>query len=236
MALLPLKIEAACLGRRGRRWIGPIDLELAGVGTTVVIGPNGSGKTSLLRMMHGLDRLREGTLRWSCPLDEARSKQAFVFQSPIMLRRSALENLVYPLRLSGLSRKDARGEAKLWLDRVGLFRAANRDALRLSGGERQKLALARALIRRPEVLFLDEPCAALDGRATREIEAILKEASVAGTRLVMSTHDMGQARRLADEVIFVLGGRGHEYTPADRFFDAPATTKAAAFLSGDIVE
>lgn len=236
MALLPLQIEGACLGRRGRRWIGPVDLELGGSGTTIVIGPNGSGKTSLLRMMHGLERLREGTLQWSCPLEEARSKQAFVFQSPIMMRRSALENLAYPLRLGGMARKEAQAEATVWLERVELSKAANRDALRLSGGERQKLALARALIRCPEVLFLDEPCAALDGRATREIEAILQDASAAGTRLVMSTHDMGQARRLADEVIFVLGGRVHEYSPAARFFDQPETPQAAAFLRGDIVE
>ncbi|CUH77731.1 Glutamine transport ATP-binding protein GlnQ [Tritonibacter multivorans] len=236
MALLPLKIEGACLGRRGRRWIGPVDLELAGQGTTIVIGPNGSGKTSLLRMMHGLERLREGSLRWSCPLEEARRKQAFVFQTPIMMRRSVLDNLAYPLRLGGMDRKAAQAEAEAWLDRVDLAPAARRDALRLSGGERQKLALARALIRSPEVLFLDEPCAALDGRATREIEAILQGASTSGTRLVMSTHDMGQARRLADEVIFVLGGRVHEYSPADRFFDQPETPQASAFLRGDIVE
>ena len=236
MALLPLKIEGACLGRRGRRWIGPVDLELAGQGTTIVIGPNGSGKTSLLRMMHGLERLRDGSLQWACPLEEARRGQAFVFQSPIMMRRSVLENLAYPLRLGGVTRKAAQAEAEAWLDRVGLAQAARRDALRLSGGERQKLALARALIRRPEVLFLDEPCAALDGRATREIEAILQDASAGGTRLVMSTHDMGQARRLAGEVIFVLAGRVHEYSPADRFFDQPETPQAAAFLRGDIVE
>lgn len=236
MGLLPLQIRGACLGRRKRQWIGPIDLDISGQGTTIVIGPNGSGKTSLLRMMHGLQRLSAGEITWACPLVEARRKQGFVFQAPIMMRRSVMDNVTYPLTLTGMDRRAAQAAGAEWLARVGLGDAARRDALRLSGGERQKLALARALIRDPEILFLDEPCAALDGRATREIEEILQAAVAAGTRLVMSTHDMGQARRLGDEVVFMLHGRIHETGPAPTVFTQPRTPQAAAFLRGDIVE
>ena len=106
----------------------------------------------------------------------------------------------------------------------------------LSGGEQQKLAIARALITDPALVFLDEPTASLDGRAMREIEAILHTAKADGTRLILSTHDMGQARRIADTVVFMLGGKVHETGPANSFFDAPNTPEARAFLKGDIVE
>ncbi len=130
----------------------------------------------------------------------------------------------------------ARASASDWARRFGLGDALQRPAPVLSGGEKQKLALARALIRRPDILFLDEPCANLDGRATREIEALLQVARDAGTRIVMATHDMGQARRLASEVVFMYDGRVHETGPARRFFETPATAQAAAFINGDIVE
>ncbi len=236
MTMFPMQAQGATVRRRGKVLIGPVDLSLQGQGVSVVIGPNGAGKTSLLRMLHGIARLREGRIDWACPTDEARRKQAFVFQSPVMLRRSVRDNLAYPLRLAGQSRREARAMAEDWAGRVGLGDMVRRPATVLSGGERQKLALARALIREPELLFLDEPCASLDGRATREIEAILQGATERGTRLIMSTHDMGQARRLATEVIFVLRGRVHEFAPADHFFEAPETPQAQAFIKGDIVE
>ena len=231
--MLPLQVRGAEIRRRGKRLVGPIDLVLDGAGPTIVIGPNGAGKTTLL---HGLERAAEGSVTWELPAVETRARQAFVFQTPIMMRRSVLDNIAYPLRLSGTPGRDARARAAIWAGRVGLAGKEALPARVLSGGERQKLALARALIREPEVLFLDEPCANLDGRSVREIETILRDAVSRGTRLVMSTHDMGQARRLAAEVIFLLHGRIHEQAPAAAFFDAPATAEAAAFLKGEIVE
>lgn len=235
-ALFPLRLEGAVLRRQGKRLVGPVDLELQGDGVTMVIGPNGSGKTSLLRLMHGIARLGAGRITWACDPQEARQRQAFVFQAPVMMRRSVRDNLIYPLRIAGMPRREARAMAEHWAEKVGLGYALDRRAPVLSGGERQKLAIARALIRQPEVLFLDEPCAALDGRAMREVEAILRDAAASGTRLIMSTHDMGQARRLADEVVFLLAGRLHEFARAAAFFDAPGTDEARAFLRGDIVE
>ncbi len=236
MQLFPLVAQGAQVRRRGKVLVGPVDLSLRGQGTSIIIGPNGAGKTTLLKMLHGIVRMNGGSLDWACPLEEAQKHQAFVFQTPVMMRRSVIENIAYPLRLTGLSRRQARAQAADWAARVGLGEILERQATMLSGGERQKLALARALVRAPQVLFLDEPCAALDGRATREIEEILVHAAGSGTRLIMSTHNMGQARRLADEVIFVLQGRIHEFGPAAEFFAGPETAQARAFLNGDIVE
>ena len=235
-AILPLTVEGALTRRHGKVLVGPVDLTLGPDGVTIVIGPNGAGKTSLLRMLHGIARLGAGRLAWNCSENEARKRQAFVFQTPAMLRRSVRDNLVFPLQLHGVARAEARERAADWAERVGLGYAFMRPATVLSGGERQKLAIGRALIREPEVLFLDEPCASLDGRATREIEDILREAAAAGTRLVMSTHDMGQARRLATEVLFLVGGKIVEHGSSPAFFDTPKTARASAFLRGDIIE
>lgn len=234
--MLPLVVEGAVTRRRGKVLVGPVDLRLGETGITIVIGPNGAGKTSLLRMLHGIARLHEGRIDWACSEQEARERQAFVFQTPVMLRRSVQDNLAYPLRLMGMQRAEARARAARMAEKVGLSYALKRPATVLSGGERQKLALGRALIRAPEVLFLDEPCASLDGRAMREVEAILQTAASEGTRLIMSTHNMGQARRLASEVVFLLGGKIHEQGVAPDFFVAPKTAQASAFLNGDIVE
>lgn len=234
--LLPLRIQSAQVRRRGKILVGPVDFILEGVGVTIVIGPNGAGKTSLLRMMHGLDRLSKGDASWSVPLEDARKRQAFVFQNPTMMRRDVRDSIAFSLTLIGVPKRKARAEAERWAERVGLGDLLGLNASVLSGGERQKLALARALIREPEVLFLDEPCASLDGRATREIEEILARAVEEGTRIVMSTHNMGQAKRLADDVVFMLNGLIHEHSRAAEFFDKPKTEQAGAFVKGDIVE
>lgn len=234
--LFPLRLRGAESRRRGKRLVGPVDLDLAGGGPCLILGPNGAGKTSLLRLIHGAARLSGGEIRWACPQDEARRAQAFVFQKPILLRRSVRDNLAYPLRCRGQSRQAAHAAAEDWAGRVGLADMLARPATALSGGEQQKLAIARALTTAPRLLFLDEPCASLDGRATREIEAILRTASESGTKLVMSTHDLGQARRLASEILFMAGGRLVEHRPATDFFERPDTAQARAFLNGDIVE
>ncbi|MEL7255502.1 MAG: ATP-binding cassette domain-containing protein [Pseudomonadota bacterium] len=235
-SLFPLTVEGAKTSRRGTVLVGPVDLDIDGQGTTVVVGPNGSGKTSLLALLHGTNRLTGGQITWNAPMEEARAAQAFVFQRPVMLRRSVIDNIAYPLQVRGVPRKAARAAAQDWAARVGLSSMLERPARSLSGGEQQKLALARAMIADPKVLFLDEPCAALDGRATREIEAILADVRAGGTKLILSTHDLGQARRLADDIIFLLHGRVHEQGPAGAFFAGPHTQEAQAFLRGDIVE
>ncbi len=222
---------------RGKVLVGPIDLCITRSGFTILMGPNGAGKTTLLRLMHGLQRLSGGELIWNRPQSQVRDRQAFVFQSPVMMRRSVIDNIAYPLILHGTDKAEARTRAAELGADMGLGELLHRPAPVLSGGEKQKLSLARALIRAPEILFLDEPCANLDGRATREIEAILQTAQAGGTRIVMSTHNMGQARRLAHDVVFMYGGNVHECAGVDAFFgDAPKTPEAAGFINGDIVE
>lgn len=235
VSLFPLTADGLIIERNEKRILGPFDLTLKQGGLTVVLGPNGAGKSTLLRALHGLEKPTRGRIRYACPRPEAFKQQAFVFQSPVLLRRTVLGNLAYPLRIHGVSKQDAERKAKNWLERLGLAERAQLRASSLSGGERQKLALARALIRKPELLFLDEPCASLDGHATQEIEALLQEAKTQGTRILMTTHDLGQAKRLADDVLFLHEGSCLEAAPAARIFTEPQTKQAAAFLKGDLV-
>lgn len=236
MSILPLVVKDAVVRRRGKVLVGPVSAEIETDGLTIVMGPNGAGKTTLLRLLHGMERISKGQLKWQVPEPKARAAQAFVFQTPILMRRSTLDNVAYPLEVHGVTGKEARARAETWLARVGLADSAGKPAHVLSGGERQKMALARALIREPQILFLDEPCANLDGRATREFEEILATTRAEGTRIVMATHDIGQARRLAEDIWFVHHGLIHEAGPAETFFTTPKTLEARAFLQGDIVE
>lgn len=231
-----VQLTDVCVKRRGKPILGPISLGLAGTGFTIVLGPNGAGKTTLLKVLHGVERLSSGTVVWAGGDVAARQEQAYVFQRPIMLRRSVRQNLAYPLHLLGMPKAEIAGKVAEWAARIGLEEVLDHPAPRLSGGEKQKLALGRALIRAPRVLFLDEPCASLDGRSTREIETVLRGAHASGTRIVMTTHDLGQARRLASDVVFVLNGKLHEQGRAPDVFEAPGTAEAKAFFQGDIVE
>ena len=229
-------LREAVVRKRGKTIIGPIDLSLPPEGFTILLGPNGSGKTTLLRLLHGVERLSSGQLVWTTPEATARASQAYVFQSPTILRRSVAQNLAYPLQLVKTPKARIATQVAEWAARIGLESALERYAPRLSGGEKQKLALARALIRQPDVLFLDEPSANLDGRATREIEALLIDTHRQGTRIIMATHDLGQARRLASDVMFMYRGQLRERGTAPGILERPESPQLHAFLSGDIVD
>lgn len=234
--ILPVSLNDVTVRKRGKTLLGPVDLLLGTQGFTIVLGPNGAGKTTLLKALHGLERLSQGAVTWSAPPDEVRTKQAYVFQTPVMLRRSVRANLAYPLTLLKHSKAEIDRAVTFWAKQIDLTDLLDQPATRLSGGERQKLAMARALIREPEILFLDEPCSNLDGRSVREIEALLKAAQAAGTRIVMATHDLGQAKRLATEVVFLFRGKILEKAPAPQVFDTPQTAQLRLFLNGDILE
>jgi tungstate transport system ATP-binding protein len=219
--MLPLRLREASF----LHIIKPLSLEIEAGPSTVILGANGAGKSVLMRLMHGLVPPTAGSVSW-----RASGRQAMVFQRPVMLRRSALANVAYALALAG---QDERGAMDA-LKEVGLAHLAHRPARTLSGGEQQRLALARAWALHPEVLFLDEPTASLDPSATREIEAVIRAFDAAGTKIVMATHNLGQARRLGDEVIYLHQGRVLERASAERFFSRPATAEAAAFIKGEL--
>jgi len=216
----------------GHTLLHEISLTLAGDAATVVLGPNGAGKSLLLRLCHGLIAPSTGRILWA---GDAAKGQAMVFQRPVLLRRSVAANLSYPLRLLGLGREERERRVAEALAMAGLTPLADRYARSLSGGEQQRLALARAWVRRPGVLFLDEPTANLDPAATRQVEAIVKRFRDSGTKVLMSTHDLGQARRLAEEVLFLHRGRLLEQAPAAHFFAGPATAEACAFVRGELL-
>lgn len=210
-----------------------IRLEISRGRRTVLIGPNGAGKSTLLKVMMGLMAPSRGTVELARAASGMPLQRAFVFQTPVMLRRSAAENVRFALTSAGLPAGMA--DALALLEQVGLAGLADRPARRLSGGEKQRLAIARALARRPALLLLDEPTASLDPAQTLAVEAIIAAAAARGVTIVMATHDLGQARRLADDIVFLSRGRIVEHGRADRFFDGPQTSEARRFLAGELV-
>jgi len=236
-SILPLVLDNVVFAVGAARLIDGLSFTLDRGPRTVILGPNGAGKSLTLRLCHGLIAPGAGRLTWrgdGGAVSPAR-RQAMVFQSPVMLRRSALANVVYGLAVNGVARRRRRDLAMAALDRVGLANLAERSARALSTGEQQRLALARAWALRPEVLFLDEPTANLDPAATRAVEAIIDAVHGSGTKIVMTTHDLAQARRLADEVLFLHHGRLVERAPAEAFFNRPVSPEARAFIKGELL-
>jgi tungstate transport system ATP-binding protein len=225
--LTPGPILLTLAGAAVSGMLQPTRLQLAAGPPTVLLGPNGSGKTTLLKLAMGLIQPTAGRVIRS------NLRHAFMFQKPVMLRRTAAANIAFALTTANQP-ADADQIGTL-LDRVGLAAMGDRPARKLSGGEQQRLALARALAQAPDLLFLDEPTASLDPAATRAVEAIITTITNQGIKIVMATHDLGQARRLAGDVLLLVSGRVVEHTSAAAFFSAPTTDTARRFLAGDLV-
>lgn len=238
LGLLPLELDTVVFRAADRNLIDGISLRFEKGPPTVILGPNGAGKSLLLRLCHGLLEPTAGRVMWqgAGARDAAlrRFAQGMVFQKPVLLRRSVIANVLFPLKLRGLPAAARFAKAMAALERVGLVHLADRPARVLSGGEQQRLALGRAAALEPQVLFLDEPTANLDPAATRQVEDIVKSIAESGTKIVMTTHDLGQARRLAGDVVFLHRGRVAERKAADDFFAAPASAEAHAFLNGEL--
>jgi tungstate transport system ATP-binding protein len=236
-ALMPLTIEGLGLTVTGRALVAIESLTIRAGGPSVILGPNGAGKSVLLRLLHGLLAPTAGTVRWNGRTADARlsRRQAMVFQRPVLLRRSVAANVDYALKALGIPRTRRPGLVAEALERAGLSDRARQAARTLSGGEQQRLALVRALATNPDVLFLDEPTASLDPASTLMIERLVAEAADQGTKVILVTHDIGQARRLAAEVIFLHRGRVVEQTEAAAFFTEPGSREARAFLAGELV-
>lgn len=234
-SILPLRLCEVGLRVDGTELLKDVSFELQHGAPTVLLGPNGAGKTLLLKLCHGLLIPSSGTLRWlGRESADARLHHAMVFQKPVLLRRSVAANLEYALIARNVCRAERRARVARVLHETGLATVAHRAARSLSGGEQQRLALARALALAPEVLFLDEPTANLDPAASIAVEKLIQTIAEQGTKVFISTHDLPQARRLASEVLFLHRGQLLERSPARAFFDQPASSAAAAFVRGEL--
>ncbi|MFP6744694.1 MAG: phosphate ABC transporter ATP-binding protein [Alphaproteobacteria bacterium] len=234
--ILPLTLDGVCFDAGGTRLIHELSFTLKQGMRSVILGPNGAGKSLTLRLCHGLLRPSAGSVRWANHgANQSLKRQAMVFQTPVVLRRSVAANVSYALAINGVPRRQRKERVEQALERVGLDALARRSARALSIGEQQRLALTRAWALEPEVLFLDEPTANLDPTATRAVEAVIDEINRTGTKIVMTTHSLGQARRLADEVLFIHRGRLVDHAPADGFFAGAQSPEAAAFLRRELI-
>lgn len=233
---MPLDVTAVEYARNGRTLLTGLDFRLAPGRVSVVLGPNGAGKSLLLRLLMGSIVPDAGRICWNgrSPA-QCRAQLGMVLQTPVMLRRSAIANVEFALARAGVPARRRRSTAEAALERAGLSPLARQSATRLSGGEAQRLSIVRAWVQEPRVLLLDEPCANLDPYSAARIEELVREIHAGGTRIVLSTHDLSQARRLADEVLFLADGHLCEHAPADDFFARPASPKAQAFLQGELV-
>ncbi|MDQ2780672.1 MAG: ATP-binding cassette domain-containing protein [Pseudomonadota bacterium] len=206
-----------------------VDLRLHRGERLVLVGPNGSGKTTLLRLLHGVLPCLGTRVAHQHSLCAA-----MVFQRPFFLSLSARFNVWLGLWLQGVPRAERGPRCAEALERVGLAKQAGRSARELSGGQQQRLALARAWALRPQVLYLDEPTASLDPNAKREVEELIEQIAAAGVTIVMSTHNLGQAKRLATRVICLDAGRIVADLPVEQFFNGPLPPAAAQFLKGEL--
>jgi tungstate transport system ATP-binding protein len=235
--VLPVTASGLSIERQGRRLIDVPEITVSGSALSVILGPNGAGKSLLLRVLCGLVEPDGGRVLWGGvkPARALRLRVGLVFQTPMLLRRSALANIVYALRLAGVPWRERKARAQTALDHAGLAELAHAPARLLSGGEQQRLQVVRAMSVAPDILFLDEPTASADPASTAAVEGLVRRAATSGTKIVLVTHDLGQARRMADEVIFMNRGRIVERAPAAAFFQAPQSAAARAYLAGQIV-
>ena len=232
--ILPLQVDALAFQVGELSVLREVSFRIEPGSRNIVLGPNGAGKSVLLRLLHGLLAPTAGRVSWAAA--NAGRAQAMVFQRPVMMRRTVCANIEFALGLNDVGASHDRKQlAMAALEHVGLSHFADRPARLCSGGEQQRVALARAWALKPQVLFLDEPTASLDPAATRAIEEVIGAMHRDGCTIVMTTHDLGQARRLADRVLFLDHGRLVEDAHAEKFFQQPQSPEAAAFIRWELL-
>lgn len=235
-SILPLRADALRYSVDGRALIDGVSLTIEPGAFAVVLGPNGAGKSLLLRLLHGMLPPTSGKVTWANGVNgDLRRRQAMVFQRPVLLRRSVEANIAYSLGALGVPRRQRADMIDLALTRAGLEDSRRVQARLLSVGEQQRLTVARALACEPDIMFLDEPTASLDPASVQRIETLLSDANARGMAVVLVTHDVGQARRLGRDIVFLHGGRLAEQSSADAFFDTPRSRVARAYLAGEII-
>lgn len=235
--VLPITATDIRITRDGRRLLDIDSLSLGTKGCTAIIGPNGAGKSLLIRALAGLQQTDAGLIRWgeSAPTRDCQVQVGLLLQRPVLFARSVMANILYALAAAKVPNDEAKRRAQTALERGGLSTLSSTQAGVLSGGEQQRVALARALSLQPAILFLDEPTASVDPSTTLPIEEMLAAAMHDGTQLVLVSHDLGQVRRLADEVILLHHGRILERSEKNAFFERPNSPEGRAYLAGELL-
>ena len=234
--VLPLQVNNLQITKKGNLLLNDVSLTIESHDITIVLGPNGAGKSLLLRTAHGLETPTNGSLKWNATIPQPQqSWRAYIFQKPVLLRRSVRANLEYVLSLHGIDKSEYEQLINTALEYTGLLPLADRNARVLSGGEQQRLNIARAWVLQPKVILLDEPTAELDPSGTAAIEHLIKTIAEQGTKIIMTTHDLGQAHRLANDVLFFHQGKLVEHTPAKNFFQKAQTQTARDFIAGKLL-
>jgi tungstate transport system ATP-binding protein len=235
--VLPITANGVRLFRDGQLLLDVVELSLQSAGPTVIMGPNGAGKSLLLRVLHGLEVSQEGQVTFGGKVGDPQMgpRQAMVFQRPVLLRRSVWANIEFALKCAGVPKPQHEKQISLRMQEANLSEKAKQPARSLSGGEQQLLAMVRAMAMLPEILFLDEPTSHLDPSATLRIEQLILRAAESGTKIVMVSHDLGQAKRIAQDIVFCHGGKIAEHCEAAEFFKDPKAASARSFLAGELV-
>ena len=231
--LVPIHVEGLCVTAHNRLLLAELNCRIGAEGITVIMGPNGAGKSLFLRCLHGLIPPQSGRIEFAgCQLDQSIIKrQSFIFQAPTVLRRTVYENLAFVARLRS---EISANETDRLLTEMRLDHLTKQPARLLSGGEKQRLAMARALLTAPNLLLMDEATANLDPASVQIIESSLRTAAANGLKIIIVTHDIGQAKRLAHDVLFLNAGQLSEHTPAELFFTNPQSAAASAYMRGEL--
>ena len=230
--ITPVTVRNLCYASVDKVLLDRLTFSIPSKSRTVIMGANGAGKSLVLRILHGLISPSSGSVLWNGSVADARvrASQAMVFQRPVLLRRSAAKNIEFVLQ--GLPVEERLKKVHAILDEANLSHVGGTPARLLSGGEQQRLAIARAIACTPKILFLDEPTTGLDPASIHAVEQMIDTAHTMGVKIILVTHDLGQARRMADDIVFLDRGRVVECTSAQIFFAQPKAPAAQAYLDG----
>jgi tungstate transport system ATP-binding protein len=232
-AFKTLALQNVEVRRDGKQLLGPLDFNLTTQGITAILGHNGAGKSLFLHVCHGQFSASKGTINWNgLPVVETRSCRSLIFQNTPLMRRSVAANVEFPLIAQGVLKAERTKRVNEALAIARLSHNPSAPAASLSGGEKQRMALARALVTRPQVVLLDEPSASLDPASTKELEASVRAVAKSGVKVLIATHDLMQARRLADDVLVFGEGNLLVQEDAATFFSKTHEGAVADFLEG----
>jgi len=233
-SILPLRLENVTVEKQGVELIKGLNHEFPSKGITIIMGGNGAGKTTLLRLIHQLEQPSHGKIIYNCPMDQIKKRSAFVFQSPILLYRSVFDNLKFPLKQQYLARDEINKRIDITAKKFKIDHLLKLQAHRLSGGQKQKVAIARAWIAKPQLLSLDEPCANLDIQSTKTIEKMILEISQ-HIKVIMTSHDIMQAKRLADYIVLLEEGQQIKTASKNDFFQDHKMLLKHNLVHGDLL-